>query len=156
MAIPNPNPNIADGVKSDNKTYSSNKIESLIKTSTIIDDSTSSYDSVYSSNKVDTLLSGKQNILSVTTEIISNAKPYIRAKKYGSVVVLEVNTQGSAITGEQNIGTLPSGYRPGSGTVIRSYAGSGAYAAVTDQSNAIIANNLPAWTALSITFIAES
>lgn len=34
MAIPNPNPNIADGVKSDNKTYSSNKIESLIKTAT--------------------------------------------------------------------------------------------------------------------------
>lgn len=30
MAIPNPNPNIADGVKSDNTTYSSNKIESLI------------------------------------------------------------------------------------------------------------------------------
>lgn len=30
MAIPNPNPNIADGVKCDNKTYSSNKIESLI------------------------------------------------------------------------------------------------------------------------------
>lgn len=34
MSIPNPNPNIADGVKSDNKTYSSNKIESLIKTAT--------------------------------------------------------------------------------------------------------------------------
>lgn len=34
MAIPNPNPNIADGIKSDNKTYSSNKIESLIKTAT--------------------------------------------------------------------------------------------------------------------------
>ena len=30
MAIPNPNPNIADGIKCDNKTYSSNKIESLI------------------------------------------------------------------------------------------------------------------------------
>lgn len=34
MAIPNPNPNIADGVKSDNKTYSSNKIESLISAAT--------------------------------------------------------------------------------------------------------------------------
>ena len=34
MAIPNPNPNIADGIKSDNKTYSSNKIESLINTAT--------------------------------------------------------------------------------------------------------------------------
>ena len=34
MAIPNPNPNIADGIKSDNKTYSSNKIESLIKVAT--------------------------------------------------------------------------------------------------------------------------
>lgn len=34
MAIPNPNPNIADGIKSDNKTYSSNKIESLIQTAT--------------------------------------------------------------------------------------------------------------------------
>ena len=34
MAIPNPNPNIADGVKCDNKTYSSNKIESLIKVAT--------------------------------------------------------------------------------------------------------------------------
>lgn len=33
MAIPNPNPNIADGIKSDNKTYSSNKIESMISTS---------------------------------------------------------------------------------------------------------------------------
>lgn len=32
--IPNPNPNIADGVKADNTTYSSNKIESLIKTAT--------------------------------------------------------------------------------------------------------------------------
>lgn len=34
MAIPNPNPNIADGIKCDNKTYSSNKIESLIKVAT--------------------------------------------------------------------------------------------------------------------------
>lgn len=34
MAIPNPNPNIEDGKKCDNKTYSSNKIESLIKTAT--------------------------------------------------------------------------------------------------------------------------
>lgn len=34
MAIPNPNPNIADGVKCDNKTYSSNKIESLITMAT--------------------------------------------------------------------------------------------------------------------------
>ena len=34
MAIPNPNPNIADGVKCDNKTYSSNKIEALISTAT--------------------------------------------------------------------------------------------------------------------------
>lgn len=34
MAIPNPNPNIADGYKSDNKTYSSNKIESLITMAT--------------------------------------------------------------------------------------------------------------------------
>ncbi len=33
MSIPNPNPNIADGIKADNKTYSSNKIESLISTS---------------------------------------------------------------------------------------------------------------------------
>ena len=32
--IPNPNPNIADGVKADNTTYSSNKIESLIKVAT--------------------------------------------------------------------------------------------------------------------------
>ena len=30
MAIPNPNPNIADGMKCDNKTYSSNKIEELV------------------------------------------------------------------------------------------------------------------------------
>lgn len=30
MAIPNPNPNIADGMKCDNKTYSSNKIEDLV------------------------------------------------------------------------------------------------------------------------------
>lgn len=34
MSIPNPNPNIADGIKSDNKTYSSNKIESLISAAT--------------------------------------------------------------------------------------------------------------------------
>lgn len=34
MAIPNPNPNIADGIKCDNKTYSSNKIEALISTAT--------------------------------------------------------------------------------------------------------------------------
>lgn len=34
MAIPNPNPNIADGIKCDNKTYSSNKIESLITMAT--------------------------------------------------------------------------------------------------------------------------
>lgn len=34
MAIPNPNPNIADGVKSDVTTYSSNKIESLISVAT--------------------------------------------------------------------------------------------------------------------------
>ena len=34
MAIPNPNPNIEDGKKCDNKTYSSNKIESLIATAT--------------------------------------------------------------------------------------------------------------------------
>ena len=34
MAIPNPNPNIADGIKCDNKTYSSNKIESLIQGAT--------------------------------------------------------------------------------------------------------------------------
>lgn len=34
MAIPNPNPNIADGIKSDNKTYSSNKIESLVAEAT--------------------------------------------------------------------------------------------------------------------------
>lgn len=34
MSIPNPNPNIADGIKCDNKTYSSNKIESLIKVAT--------------------------------------------------------------------------------------------------------------------------
>lgn len=34
MAIPNPNPNIADGIKCDNKTYSSNKIESLISAAT--------------------------------------------------------------------------------------------------------------------------
>ena len=32
MAILNPNPNIADGIKCDNKTYSSNKIDSLIST----------------------------------------------------------------------------------------------------------------------------
>ena len=38
MAIPNPNPNIADGVKCDNKTYSSNKIEALISTATDIED----------------------------------------------------------------------------------------------------------------------
>lgn len=36
MAIPNPNPNIADGIKCDNKTYSSNKIESLITAATEI------------------------------------------------------------------------------------------------------------------------
>ena len=34
MSIPNPNPNIADGMKCDNKTYSSNKIESLITAAT--------------------------------------------------------------------------------------------------------------------------
>ena len=34
MAIPNPNPNIADGISCDNKTYSSNKIEALISTAT--------------------------------------------------------------------------------------------------------------------------
>lgn len=98
MAIPNPNPNIADGIKSDNKTYSSNKIESLISTSqlpeigegdegkvvtvgsdgyeldtpvapeSIIDDSASAVDTVYSSSKVDTLLSGKQDALNVTME----------------------------------------------------------------------------------------
>ena len=34
MSIPNPNPNIADGKKCDNKTYSSNKIEELITTAT--------------------------------------------------------------------------------------------------------------------------
>ena len=34
MAIPNPNPNIEDGKKCDNKTYSSNKIESLIAAAT--------------------------------------------------------------------------------------------------------------------------
>lgn len=89
MAIPNPNPNIADGIKSDNKTYSSNKIESLISTSqlpeigegdegkvvtvgsdgyeldtpvapeSIIDDSAASADTVYSSSKVNDLLSDK-------------------------------------------------------------------------------------------------
>ena len=89
MAIPNPNPNIADGLKCDNKTYSSNKIESLIKSSqipvigegdegkvvtvgsdgyeldtpvapeSIIDDSASAADTVYSSSKVDDLLSDK-------------------------------------------------------------------------------------------------
>lgn len=98
MAIPNPNPNIADGIKSDNKTYSSNKIESLIKSSqipiigegdegkvvtvgtdgyeldtpvapeSIIDDSAAADDTVYSSSKVDTLLSEKQDTLSVTME----------------------------------------------------------------------------------------
>ena len=90
MAIPNPNPNIADGVKCDNKTYSSNKIESLISSATelpipeagdagkvltvnaaedgyelesplAIDDSTASATSVYSSSKVDTLLNEKQD-----------------------------------------------------------------------------------------------
>lgn len=34
MAIPNPNPNIVDGYPCDNKTYSSNKIESLITMAT--------------------------------------------------------------------------------------------------------------------------
>lgn len=34
MAIPNPNPNIVDGYPCDNKTYSSNKIESLIQVAT--------------------------------------------------------------------------------------------------------------------------
>lgn len=34
MAIPNPNPNIADGYPCDNKTYSSNKIEDLIQVAT--------------------------------------------------------------------------------------------------------------------------
>lgn len=34
MAIPNPNPNIEDGKKCDNKTYSSNKIESLVAAAT--------------------------------------------------------------------------------------------------------------------------
>ena len=34
MAIPNPNPNIEDGKKCDNKTYSSNKIESLVAEAT--------------------------------------------------------------------------------------------------------------------------
>lgn len=91
MAIPNPNPNIEDGKKCDNKTYSSNKIESLITASqipvigegdegkvvtvgsdgyeldtpvapeSIIDDSAAAADTVYSSSKVDTLLSGKIN-----------------------------------------------------------------------------------------------
>lgn len=37
MSIPNPNPNIADGIKSDNKTYSSNKIERLIASSQLPD-----------------------------------------------------------------------------------------------------------------------
>ena len=98
MAIPNPNPNIADGIKSDNKTYSSNKIESLITSSqipvigegdegkvvtvgddcyelktpvapeSIIDDSAAAADTVYSSSKIDTLLSEKQDTLSVTME----------------------------------------------------------------------------------------
>lgn len=90
MAIPNPNPNIEDGKKCDNKTYSSNKIESLIATATelpipaagdagkvltvnaaeegyeleaplAIDDSAASATSVYSSSKVDTMLSAKQD-----------------------------------------------------------------------------------------------
>lgn len=85
MAIPNPNPNIADGYKSDNKTYSSNKIESLITMATelpvpaagdagkvltvnagadayeldtplAIDDAASSVSTVYSSDKVEDLL----------------------------------------------------------------------------------------------------
>lgn len=34
MAIPNPNPNIEDGKKCDNKTYSSNKIEALVAAAT--------------------------------------------------------------------------------------------------------------------------
>ena len=97
MAIPNPNPNIADGIKSDNKTYSSNKIESLISTSqlpeigegdegkvvtvgsdgyeldtpvapeSIIDDSAAASDTVYSSSKVDTLLSGKADASDIPT-----------------------------------------------------------------------------------------
>lgn len=82
MSIPNPNPNIADGIKADNKTYSSNKIESLISTSqlpdigegdtgkvvavgsdgyelkTIIDDSAVSADTVLSSSKIADLLGG--------------------------------------------------------------------------------------------------
>lgn len=102
MAIPNPNPNIADGIKCDNKTYSSNKIESLITAATelpipeagdagkvltvnaaedgyeldtpiAIDDETASDSSVYSSSKVDTLLSGKQNTITSVSHAITPA-----------------------------------------------------------------------------------
>ena len=99
MAIPNPNPNIADGIKSDNKTYSSNKIESLITSSqipiigegdegkvvtvgdngyelktpvapeSIIDDTAAAVDTVYSSSKVDTLLSGKADNIELHTTL---------------------------------------------------------------------------------------
>lgn len=62
MAIPNPNPNIEDGKKCDNKTWSSNKIEKVITAATdIIDDDTSSDSSVYSSDKVNALLDAKQD-----------------------------------------------------------------------------------------------
>lgn len=101
MAIPNPNPNIADGIKSDNKTYSSNKIESLITSSqipvigegdegkvvtvgsdgyelitpiapeSIIDDSAAADDTVYSSNKVNDLLSDKADSSDVDNSSIT-------------------------------------------------------------------------------------
>ena len=109
MAIPNPNPNIADGIKSDNKTYSSNKIESLIKSSqipvigegdegkvvtvgsdgyeldtpvapeSIIDESAAAADTVYSSSKVDTLLSGKA---SATVDTASGGTTFALNDKY--------------------------------------------------------------------------
>lgn len=116
MAIPNPNPNIADGIKSDNKTYSSNKIESLISTSqlpeigesdegkvvtvgsdgyeldtpvtpeSIIDDTAAAADTVYSSSKVDTLLSGKQDTLTVTQEAGSYAAGLMESDSALSII----------------------------------------------------------------------
>ena len=86
MPIPNPNPNIADGIKCDNKTYSSNKIESLISTTlptpeagdagkvlavddelgyelaapidptVLIDDTAAALTTTYSSDKIDDLI----------------------------------------------------------------------------------------------------
>lgn len=58
MPIPNPNPNIADGKKCDNLTWSSNMIDKKIEESgaMVIDDSIVSEERTYSSHKIEAIV----------------------------------------------------------------------------------------------------